>query len=910
MAKFINKKTILLGLVLLSGALLFIGPKKVLAVSHLIPEPWVPNFVRTIPAGQAGDPRLLLSSFGWDNSLDSPDGYLKFFFDNQNGNSIRIYDAGYCGEPPDGTTDNNNSVFTLFNAAPDENTDFNATQPWQLGGRVITSGGALSGEYCNGGNLTLTVQDGSLAKSTVPGHQGKYVAYLKASIIKTWCGQVNNGQCQGAVNAFSVQAVGAGAKASYYSLGADALNPALPNYNTPGVIAVQDRADAPSGVKNTYYNMAFEFAPPCSLTGNQTGYLKWGNLEQGGSLQLSNARFDIVTIDRETGAEIGRTGYTPPPDTDPRSVQSIPFLVNANNKYRWEWQGLQRDNALQLWMPFDGAEFDFKCSKTPRYNIENANCDAVSGWAIDDDDTNKQLTIQLFVDGQYIFGKTTDIQRDDTSPPGKHGFSMDITGFKDAYIHRVEVFALYGDGSKSVKMYDDNIGACSKPTCAVSVNGQPSVSKPFDIILTIKYSPGGLGRSIKPIGTVNFFGNTQTFNYDDTRGDISHAFSGFVLNGPGSVAATASAFQPLVFSPVTCDTGFNVASLPYLKIYGNDIAAGGKFADVDETKCSPGPKTANGQPPASIWTFSKKVTSGGTYYGGASSQFGALALGQIDGFSTAGTRNGATAPTTPNDLSFGNMVKSGFWGNPAAVSENGAGFSGIYRCIPDYFSASSKLPAANAILKAGTPFINDPNNNDANDPASKLNYPIADSKRMVIFVNGDNNQYGGAYIQKNITFANTTWSDTSKIPSFYLIVKGDIFIDDDVTQLDGVYIAQPRSDGSGGHIYTCTNGGNEVTTPLIAKEDLFTRCGKTLTITGSFIANQIKFQRARGTVENATAGPGALNEGPTPGNNIAEIFNFSQEMYLAPTPSILDTVIGNSTSSNVYQSITSLPPVL
>jgi hypothetical protein len=143
MAKFINKKTLLLGLVLLLGVLVFIGPKKVMAVSHLIPEPWAPNFARTIPAGQSGEPRLLLSSFGYDNSLDSPDGYLKFFFDNPNGNSIRIYDAGYCGEPPDGTTNNNNSVFTLFNAAPDENTDFNATQPWQLGGRVITSGGAL-----------------------------------------------------------------------------------------------------------------------------------------------------------------------------------------------------------------------------------------------------------------------------------------------------------------------------------------------------------------------------------------------------------------------------------------------------------------------------------------------------------------------------------------------------------------------------------------------------------------------------------------------------------------------------------------------------------------------------------------------------------------------------------------------
>jgi hypothetical protein len=59
---------------------------------------------------------------------------------------------------------------------------------------------------------------------------------------------------------------------------------------------------------------------------------------------------------------------------------------------------------------------------------------------------------------------------------------------------------------------------------------------------------------------------------------------------------------------------------------------------------------------------------------------------------------------------------------------------------------------------------------------------------------------------------------------------------------------------------------------------------------------------------------------PTPGytptnedansGNIAEVFNFSQEMYLAKQPDILAPVIGGTVGPTKYNAITSLPPIL
>ena len=956
MGKYVNKKSLLVALLVLVSVFMLVGSKKVLALSDWLPEWWPPNFVRTIPANESGDPHLLLSSYGWDNSLDSPDGYVKLFFDQQNGNSVRIYNAGYCGAPPDGTTSNNNSIFGVYNTDANENTDF-ASPPWP-GGRLVSQWIALPGDYCGASYMELPIYDGAMTQSTVQGHQGKYVAYLKGSIIKTWCGTIVNGECQGAVNAFKVQAVGAGAKASYYALNSDALNPALPSYNTPGVIAVQDRADAPSGVKNTYYNIAFEFAPTCVLQGSKTGYLKWGNLEQGTGLQLSKAWFDIVTIDRATGKEKKRQTYTPPDDANPYSVQSFPFTVDAQYKYRWEWQGLQRDNALQVWMPYDSAEFNFTCGQMPEGNVEAHDCDVFSGWAVDPDNMTANVIIQIFLDGKVIHSQPTDILRGDvnaamqtkygaSSGGALHGFSKDMNPYKDAYMHSVDVYALdTQDQSKSTLLGTFQIGSgaggCTLPDCSLysSTPAIPQPNDPFSATVGFTYSPGGVARALKWDMGLNINGSRQNppvtqgystqgfYNYDGgpipagaNRTD-QITINNIVVGNAGPYTVTwqtqwilpndsnlgtlinrmqanhaaggkYDAYNPApnvwygtMLCPNNGNPSPNIGYIPYLKIYGNDVAAGGEF---DVAGSAAGCKQAGVTPPnptAALWAFTTKV---GNNYGGASGQFGTVSLGTNDQLFSAGARNGLAAPNPNIGLSFGNMVAN-LAQVPSLVNDYG-GHSGMHRCIPDYYSAkpaSSAVTGNQSVVVAIGPY----------PVTGGLPLTVPDDHQTVVFVTGD------AYIDSDIIFAsrNTGWSDPIHIPSFYLVVKGNIYIKNTVTQLDGVYIAQPSAAPNSGKIYTCSPGGGG----LYDSNNLYNSCTSPLVVTGAFMANQIKYQRTNGTL-NKSLNSGA-NEGPGSGN-IAEIFNFSQELYLAPQPPVFDVLHGGA-AAKPYDSITSLPPIL
>lgn len=592
----------------------------------------------------------------------------------------------------------------------------------------------------------------------------------------------------------------------------------------------------------------------------------------------------------------------------------------------------------------------------------------------------------------------------------------DMDRFADAYTHTVRVFGIgrnsdgstNGDNREIFRSDGTNltIGPCVTPTCTATTDpAPPEPGVPFNIILSYIYNPGAQGRPLAPTGSVSFNGGpTSTYVFPSARAGGSRTFTGYTSVSNGTFTITASVTQAGVFTSNCNNTGVHVANRPYVKVYGNDVSVGGKFADAaTPNSCSANASIAD----ASIWAFDKKVSVGSEdYYGGASSQFGASALGKIENFFSAGSRNGVGEPKPAVGLSFGNML------NNAKVTNYG-GDSGLQRCIPNYYSASTQ-PGAE--IRPGGSTISLP---DITSP----------NQHRAIFVNGD------AYISGSMNFPSNSWANIDQIPSFYLIVKGNIYIDNDVSNLDGVYIAQPDDSGNRGTIYTCTNGSS-----LYAASQLHDNCQTKLTITGSFIANQVKYLRTKGTVglsipsgppanpqiefawssagpvsgqyctriqeiadpntwddnyicnendvglrfnsagpmagmtcintpqppsyaysgtwaDNYLCWPPAANlgltwsiTGQTPGKyclpqisevggwwpqtflceplkvnppytptneqassaNIAEVFNFSQELYLAPAPSILQTVIGPSSSSGKtrYESITSLPPIL
>ena len=307
-----------------------------------------------------------------------------------------------------------------------------------------------------------------------------------------------------------------------------------------------------------------------------------------------------------------------------------------------------------------------------------------------------------------------------------------------------------------------------------------------------------------------------------------------------------------------------VSRKPYLRVYGGDVVSGIGF-DLSCTKNS-----------SSQIAAYNRGSSGG--YGGAGAQFGVQAYGAVDQFVSAMLRG--SNPTPPKGLTFANT--SGTYG---------ASF-GDAPCVKDYYGTlathtSSHLPFpggqdpdwpynvpaynyyqynGNAILSAGT---------------------IQKGLHRTIYVRG-NVYIAGPYI----SFDGGARTSLADIPSFYLIVQGNIYIDKGVTNLDGVYIAQPDSSGNGGIIYTCATGFNPVPNNL-----LYANCANKLTINGAFIANQVKFLRTVGSQGLSSASETSSSA------NIAEVFNFSPELWLT-TPGL---VTGGTVQ---LDSITSLPPIL
>jgi hypothetical protein len=136
------------------------------------------------------------------------------------------------------------------------------------------------------------------------------------------------------------------------------------------------------------------------------------------------------------------------------------------------------------------------------------------------------------------------------------------------------------------------------------------------------------------------------------------------------------------------------------------------------------------------------------------------------------------------------------------------------------------------------------------------------------------------------------------MPLFYVVVDGgNITIDNNVTNIDGVFIAEPNSSGQGGNIFTCDNVGPQI-------QMLFSSgsqgCTSQLVINGSFIAKNVDLQRTNGTLSSAKAPTQADSCSTGIDPNAAEVFCYSPMQWLAnPLP-----------QTTSLESLSSLPPVL
>jgi hypothetical protein len=278
-----------------------------------------------------------------------------------------------------------------------------------------------------------------------------------------------------------------------------------------------------------------------------------------------------------------------------------------------------------------------------------------------------------------------------------------------------------------------------------------------------------------------------------------------------------------------------------------------KFSGLDVNFCN---RNDNNASNASIHTW---ATLKDGVYVGSSSQYALFAYNTISGDGggdSKGFYSGDIANVTnPKRLTFANT--SGTFG-----ADWGSAQSVCY----DYFN--KEYNAADA-SRPGIKKVAD--YQASNQPATETN--LANGNRLTVYVTGD------AILDRNITYTSTAWASTAEIPSYRLIVKGNIFITNNVTQLDGFYFA-------GGNIYTCSNTAKTTTFPG------YENCTNPLTVNGAFEAlGSVKYWRTGGSLAADTP---------------AEVFKFSPEMLLGVW---MNSASDPSGADNPIQSVISLPPV-
>lgn len=340
-----------------------------------------------------------------------------------------------------------------------------------------------------------------------------------------------------------------------------------------------------------------------------------------------------------------------------------------------------------------------------------------------------------------------------------------------------------------------------------------------------------------------------------------------------------------------CGANPPIASTPYLKAYGGEVHAGGVFGSEGRTSCDPRHETnSNNSDLGGIYTYTRSMPA----FSGSSSQLTISSLLQVNEMYSASHRS--AAPSPPKGLTFANTGTSNYGGE-----------SNKALCATDYFNDTKYEDGEDGVrVISGTSL---PTSFAANQGVVQYHLEgdqvIAPPPGLIVPVGTQIAVYvdGNAYIRRDITYAAgaASWDDH---PYFVVIARGDIYIDNDITRLDGLYIAQDYEESGasrGGTIYTCTR---TETVGTFNESEVYGECQNQLAVNGGLMAKNIKFLRMRGTLNQSA--PNELpdfNTGLAPTTQIAEIINYTPEMYLGRSP-----LRGGGNDSR-YDYIRSLPPV-
>lgn len=380
--------------------------------------------------------------------------------------------------------------------------------------------------------------------------------------------------------------------------------------------------------------------------------------------------------------------------------------------------------------------------------------------------------------------------------------------------------------------------------------------------------------------------------------------------GPGSTYVPGAAGDGGIYSNTpgyytfTISVGGRTCPIPsvvighksYMRTYGSDVWAGGGFTP----SCTP----ASGSGDIYGWALANSPAAGD--HRGSGAQFSVTALLSINEYFSASTRATGTNSSPPKGLTFANT------GAGPPNSTYGGGFAGAGRCITDYWGTTQDVSLQNVgSFNGAAPsfpagrhqFVN---GGDLLIDTGGSNITVPNGSQIAIFVNGD------VQINDNFLFSTAARASNNDIPYVVIIARGNIYIDNDVSRIDAVLIAQPNG-ANGGTIHTCTRQDTYLTGVInqpTGTPNHYSECsGRQLTINGALVAQRIKFQRVFGTLASSAAREApALNTGQ--GTNAAEIINYNPELYLAPSPLKRPTELFDGADRGGYDAISGLPPVL
>ncbi|MBI5357447.1 hypothetical protein HZB74_01215 [Candidatus Saccharibacteria bacterium] len=348
--------------------------------------------------------------------------------------------------------------------------------------------------------------------------------------------------------------------------------------------------------------------------------------------------------------------------------------------------------------------------------------------------------------------------------------------------------------------------------------------------------------------------------------------------GPGNDIAGPSA-KSLPANPAESGC-ITISDRPYLRLYGSDAMAGSDFAVGG---------VCNNANSSEIKTYFSRHAD----RSGSGVHFAALAMGLITEFSSASLRTSTPIPT--NGLSFANTGA----GSPGS-------YAGANICGGDFYGETQYDDPAKKNTRSGSTLPLASLNTGPTDGMQTLAQPSGSPSRLTLNgTTGFNNRHtiyvdGDLNINSNIEYS--AFTDPTDAPALAVIVSGNIYINRNVTRLDGLYVAQKRADNTGGTIFTCSDGFNEYDTDSPgADAALLANCSSQLTINGAFVADYVRFLRTINSLRDSRVNDQEL----TGITKAAEVFNFTPEIYLSPPP------FNNETSSNGrYQSFETLPPIL